>query len=62
VTADPGWRLERYRNPLARRSQRWRWRIRSTNGRTIAQSSEGYANHADLQRSIDLLWPDGAPE
>lgn len=30
------------------RSQKWRWVFYAANGRTLAQSSEGYANLGDL--------------
>ncbi len=33
----------------------WRWRYISTNGRTIADSGEGYANKADAQNGIAIM-------
>ena len=37
------------RRGLALRKQ-WRWRIRATNGRIVANGGEGYNNRADLLR------------
>jgi uncharacterized protein len=34
----------------------WRWRIKvRSNGRTIADSAEGYRNKIDCQRGIELI-------
>ena len=33
----------------------WRWRFRSTNGRILAGSSEGYINKADCRAALDLV-------
>lgn len=30
----------------------WRWRLRTPNGRIVADSSEGYASRAGVRRSI----------
>ncbi len=30
----------------------WRWRIKATNGKIIAASSEGYENHSDAKQNI----------
>lgn len=33
----------------------WRWTLYATNGRKIADSSEGYHNKSDAQNGIDLV-------
>ena len=33
----------------------WRWRLRAANGRTIADSGEGYANKHDCLAAISLV-------
>lgn len=33
----------------------WRWRLVAANGRTIAESGEGYLNRPDCERSISLV-------
>lgn len=33
----------------------WRWRLKATNGRIIADSGEGYANKADCLAGITLV-------
>ena len=33
----------------------WRWRLRAANGRTIADSGEGYVNKSDCRHAIDLV-------
>jgi uncharacterized protein YegP (UPF0339 family) len=33
----------------------WRWRLRASNGRIIADSGEGYQNIGDAQSAITLL-------
>lgn len=33
----------------------WRWTLFASNGRKIADSSEGYFNKADAGRGIDLV-------
>jgi len=39
----------------------WRWRIKSVNGRTVADSGEGYVSKANALRAVDDLnntdWP-----
>lgn len=40
-------RLVVYRRLLARRTQRWRWRLIAANGRKVANGGEGYANRND---------------
>lgn len=40
-------RLEVYPRRLARRSQRWRWRLVASNGRKLANGGEGYAHVED---------------
>jgi len=32
----------------------WRWRLKATNGNTIADSAEGYVNKADAEHGIAL--------
>lgn len=41
--------MKRSRNPLVRRSQRWRWYGVDMLGRSILKSSEGYANSAEAE-------------
>jgi len=37
-------------------SQRqWRWRLRTSNGRIIADSGEGYVSEEDCDRGIELV-------
>jgi uncharacterized protein YegP (UPF0339 family) len=38
----------------------WRWRLRSSNGRTIADSGEGYHNESDCLAAINLVKASGA--
>ena len=33
----------------------WRWRLKSANGNTIADSGEGYKNKADCEAGIKLV-------
>jgi uncharacterized protein len=33
----------------------WRWRLKSKNGNTIADSGEGYKNKKDCEDAIDLV-------
>lgn len=50
----------------------WRWRLVSSNGRVMADSSEGYTRQIDLARAletladggvqVDVVWPDDAPQ
>lgn len=35
----------------------WRWTARSTNGRNLADSGEGYRNHADAMKIAADLFP-----
>lgn len=35
----------------------WRWTARSSNGRNLADSGEGYANHADAMKIAADLFP-----
>ena len=37
------------------RSDGWRWRYVSTNGRIISMSSEAYVNESDCDRSIAIM-------
>ena len=46
-------RYEVYRDDSAKRE--WRWRFIATNGRTIAVSSEGYANKSGCLNGIRLM-------
>ena len=40
----------------------WRWRLKATNGRTIADSGEAYFNEQDCRAGIDLVkGSSGAP-
>lgn len=36
--------IEVYRTRAVRRSQRWAWRMRATNGQIVATSGEGYTD------------------
>lgn len=36
-------------------SSQWRWRLVASNGRTIADSAEGYYNKADCLAGINLV-------
>lgn len=42
---------EKYREP----NTQWRWRLIAGNGRTIANSGEGYHNEADCDHAISLV-------
>jgi uncharacterized protein YegP (UPF0339 family) len=33
----------------------WRWQLKATNGRIIADSGEGYVNYADCINGINLV-------
>ena len=33
----------------------WRWKLVAKNGRTIADSAEGYENYTDLQSAVSLI-------
>jgi uncharacterized protein YegP (UPF0339 family) len=33
----------------------WRWQIKAANGRTLADSGEGYINEIDCDRAIALI-------
>lgn len=33
----------------------WRWRLRSANGRTLADSGEGYVNHKDCLKAVQII-------
>ena len=35
----------------------WRWRLRASNGRIIAQSSESYRRTRDVVHTLELTWP-----
>lgn len=37
------------------RQNQWRWRYVSSNGRTIADSGEGYYNRIDAMNGINLM-------
>jgi hypothetical protein len=52
-------RFELYRDS----QNQWRWRLRASNGRTIADSSEGYHNKQDCLDGINLVKSEapGAP-
>ncbi|MEM9317628.1 MAG: DUF1508 domain-containing protein [Pseudomonadota bacterium] len=38
----------------------WRWRMKTQNGRTIADSGEGYHNKQDCLHAIDLVRRSGS--
>lgn len=46
--------LYRRRSLFLRRAQ-WRWRLIALNGRTIADSGEGYNNRADAMKMIERI-------
>ena len=48
-------RFEIYKSATTLLSQVWRWRLVSSNGRTIADSAEGYSSTSDCQHGIDLV-------
>ena len=33
----------------------WRWRLKSANGRKIADSAEGYSSKAGARRAVDMV-------
>lgn len=33
----------------------WRWRLRTTNGNTVADSAEGYRHREDCERGIAIV-------
>jgi uncharacterized protein YegP (UPF0339 family) len=37
-------------------ASQWRWKLQATNGRTIADSSEGYTRMADAVRAAEQLY------
>lgn len=50
-TSSNGLFFEKYRDI----KNQWRWRLKSSNGRIIANSGEGYFNLGDCDRGIDLV-------
>lgn len=40
---------------LYRTSGEWRWRLRTTNGNIVADSSEGYKRREDCERGIEIV-------
>lgn len=36
-------------------SGEWRWRLRATNGRVIADSGEGYRDRRGIERAVSTL-------
>jgi len=44
-------KLEIYRD--GRRE--WRWRLRASNGRILADSGEGYRRHASVRKAVDRV-------
>jgi uncharacterized protein YegP (UPF0339 family) len=44
------------------RKNEYRWRLRAGNGRTIADSGEGYQNRVDCEHGIDLVRTVSDPE
>lgn len=34
----------------------WRWRLKASNGRIVADSAEGYARKRNAMRAASLLW------
>lgn len=39
-----------YRRMIARRNQRWRWKLVTANGRKIANGGEGYSDHDECEQ------------
>ena len=48
-------RFEIYRSSTSALAQVWRWRLVSSNGRTVADSAEGYFSKSDCQHGIELV-------
>jgi uncharacterized protein len=48
-------RFEIYKSGTTLLSQVWRWRLVSSNERTIADSAEGCTSKSDCQHGIDLV-------
>lgn len=48
-------KFEIYRSESSLPSQSWRWRLVASNGRVIADSSEGYADKDDCRHGIELV-------
>lgn len=46
-------KFEIYRSGLIR--SEWRWRLRAQNGRTIADSGEGYRQLEDAKHGVELV-------
>ncbi len=42
------------------KAKQFRWRLRASNGKIIADSGEGYVAKADCQHGIDLVKSDAA--
>ena len=39
----------------SKKNSQWYWRLKASNGKTIADGSEGYKNKADCLGGIDLV-------
>jgi uncharacterized protein YegP (UPF0339 family) len=48
-------RFEVYETDTSLVSQVWHWRLVAVNGKTIADSAEGYFSKADCLHGIDLV-------
>ena len=48
-------RFEVYKSGTTLLSQVWRWRLVASNGRTVADSAEGYQSKADCLHGIELV-------
>lgn len=44
-----------YQTKAGNQKGRWRWRLKSSNGRTIADSSEGYMTRAKVTRAFEKI-------
>lgn len=42
-------------SPYCDHSGKWRWRLRASNGRIIADSAEAYATRSNLRRAMKKL-------
>lgn len=47
--------FEIYRSTTMEPSETWRWRLVASNGRTIADSAEGYTRESDCRHGIELV-------
>lgn len=48
-------KFQLYQKRSLARGWQWRWRLRASNGKIIADSAEGYFNRADAELGIALV-------